>query len=110
MHTNAFALQHDKYPPNGYFAERGFVTFAVKYRLVKVLRLPVRSTKYFYRLPECMRIVPTQGTTLPQDKGLYPLPLKHWNPKETFPHAQWTPYIWAMYPAVRDIKVRVAAT
>lgn len=75
VHGGAFVSgdQHDKYPPNGYFAERGFVTFAVKYRLVK-------------------------------DKGLYPLPLKHWNPKETFPHAQWTPYIWAMYPAVRDIK------
>lgn len=41
---------------------------------------------------------------LAKDKGLYPAELKHYNPKNTYPHAQWTPYIWAMYPAVRDIK------
>lgn len=60
-------------PSNSYFAERGFVSFAVAYRLAK-------------------------------DKGLYPLPLKKWSPKSTQPHAKWTPYPWAMYPAVRDIK------
>ena len=39
-----------------------------------------------------------------KDKGLYPAELKHYNPKQTYPHSQWTPYIWAMYPAVRDVK------
>jgi len=60
-------------PSNSYFAERGFVSFGVQYRLAK-------------------------------DKGLYPADLKHFNPKQTYPHAQWTPYMWTMYPAVRDIK------
>ena len=75
VHGGAFVSgdQRDKDPPNSYFAERGFVTFAVQYRLAK-------------------------------DKGLFPAALKGWSPKSTSPRAKWTPFIWAMYPAVRDIK------
>ena len=75
VHGGAFVSgdQEDKDPPNAFFAERGFVAFAIQYRLAK-------------------------------DKGLYPDSLHGWSPKDTNPHAQWTPYIWAMYPAVRDIK------
>jgi acetyl esterase/lipase len=75
VHGGAFVSGDQKMadPPNSYFAERGFVTFAVQYRLAK-------------------------------DKGLWPAALKGWSPKSTSPRAQWTPYIWAMYPAVRDIK------
>jgi acetyl esterase/lipase len=75
VHGGAFVSgdQEDKDPPNAFFASRGFVAFAIQYRLAK-------------------------------DKGLYPISLKGWNPKNVNPHAQWTPYIWAMYPAVRDIK------
>jgi len=65
--------QRSRNPPNGYFAERGFVVFAVQYRLAK-------------------------------DKGLYPKQLKTWSPKSTNPHAGWTPSVWQMYPAVRDVK------
>jgi len=75
VHGGAFVSgnQEDKDPPNAYFAERGFITFAVQYRLAK-------------------------------DKGLYPKPLRRWNPKNTQPHAHWTPFAQTMYPAVRDIK------
>jgi len=65
--------EEDAAPSNSYFAERGFVSFGVGYRLAK-------------------------------DKGLYPAPLKRFNPKNTYPHAQWKPWMWQMYPAVRDVK------
>ena len=41
---------------------------------------------------------------LASDKGLYPAALRRWTPKTTVPAASWTPWIWQMYPAVRDIK------
>jgi acetyl esterase/lipase len=75
VHGGAFVSgdQTDANPPNAYFAARGFVAFAVQYRLAK-------------------------------DKGLFPEPLRRWSPKTTVPRAQWTPFVQAMYPAVRDIK------
>lgn len=73
VHGGGFVSGDETSPQNSYFAERGFVTFAVQYRLAK-------------------------------DKGLYPKALKGWSPKTTNPHAGWTPWIWQMYPAVRDVK------
>jgi acetyl esterase/lipase len=38
------------------------------------------------------------------DKGLYPEALRPWESVNAYPHASWTPYVWQVYPAVRDIK------
>jgi len=41
---------------------------------------------------------------LAKDKGLYPAALRPWKAADSYPHASWTPWVWQMYPAVRDIK------